>query len=83
MSYMRVSLPIVTGEETVTSWVNPTQSERHWRSTIVMAYHSSPHLAFQLTNRFKSLDVVSREVNRLVHSHPVAFVGIPDAAQVL
>ena len=35
------------GEDVVINWVNPTQSERHWRSTIIMAYHSSPHLAFQ------------------------------------
>ena len=47
-----------------------------------MAYHSSPHLAFQLANRFKNLDAVSKEVVRLVHSNPVAFVDIPDAAQV-
>lgn len=73
---------VILGEETVATWVNPTQSERNWRSTIVMAYHSSPHLAFQLTNRFKNLDTVSREVNRLVHSNPVAFVDTPDAAQV-
>jgi hypothetical protein len=73
---------LLPGEETVSTWVNPTQSERNWRSTIVMAYHSSPHLAFQLTNRFKNLDAVSKEVNRLVHSNPVAFVDIPDAAQV-
>ena len=73
---------MIPGEETVSTWVNPTQSERNWRSTIVMAYHSSPHLAFQLTNRFKNLDAVSKEVNRLVHSNPVAFVDIPDAAQV-
>lgn len=39
------------GEDVVINWVNPTQSERHWRSTIIMAYHSSPHLAFQFINR--------------------------------
>ena len=42
---------LVPGEEEVVSWVNPTQSERHWRSTIVMAYQASPHLAFHLINR--------------------------------
>jgi len=40
------------GEEVVMNWVNPTQSERNWRSTIVMTFHASPHLAFQLTNRY-------------------------------
>ena len=33
--------------------------------------------------RFKNLDVVIREVTRLIHTNPVAFTGIPDAAQVL
>ena len=32
--------------------------------------------------RLKNLDVVSREVDRLIRAHPVAFIDIPDAAQV-
>lgn len=47
------SLPELTvpNEDLVFNWTNPTQSDRHWRSTIVMAYNASPHLAFQLVNR--------------------------------
>lgn len=44
-------LSLCPGEEVVTGWANPTQSDRHWRSTIIMACHSSPHLAFQIMNR--------------------------------
>ena len=96
----------VPGEEEVTSWINPTQSDRHWRSTIVMAFQASPHLAFHMINRlghvighvinecghvinvcvvsrFRSLDVVTREVTRLVCSDPVLFHTIPEAAQLL
>ena len=140
-----ISLPDhhVPGEEEVTSWINPTQSDRHWRSTIVMAFQASPHLAFHMINRlghvighvinecghvmdhvinecghvighvinecghvmdhvinecghvighvinvcvvsrFRSLDVVTREVTRLVCSDPVPFHTIPEAAQLL
>ncbi len=41
----------VPNEEGVYSWNNPTQTDRHWRSTIAMAFNTSPHLAFQLVNR--------------------------------
>ena len=118
-----ISLPDhhVPGEEEVTSWINPTQSDRHWRSTIVMAFQASPHLAFHMINRlghvighvinecghvmdhvinecghvighvinvcvvsrFRSLDVVTRELTRLVCSDPVPFHTIPEAAQLL
>ena len=40
------------GEDTVLNWVSPIQSERHWRSTIIMAYHCSAHLAYQMINRY-------------------------------
>jgi phosphatidylinositol 4-kinase len=73
----------VPGEDEVHSWINPTQSERHWRSTIVMAYQASPHLAFHMINRFRSLEVVAKEVTRLVRSDPVPFHTIPGAAQLL
>lgn len=35
-----------------------------------------------LLRRFKNQDVVAKEVARLIHSDPVSFIDIPDAAQV-
>ena len=35
-----------------------------------------------LLRRFKTQDVVAKEVTRLIHSDPVSFIDIPDAAQV-
>ena len=32
--------------------------------------------------RFRNQDVVAKEVTRLIHSDPVSFIEIPDAAQV-
>ena len=49
----------VAGEEEVTGWINPTQSERHWRSTIVMASQASPHLAFHMINRSHDTHVIT------------------------
>ena len=44
----------------------------------------SPHPSLSsLLSRFRSLEVVSHEVTRLVHSDPVSFSTIPDAAQLL
>lgn len=48
---MSASSSLAVGEDVVLNWVNPIQTERHWRSTVIMACHTSPHLAFQLTNR--------------------------------
>ena len=46
----------VPNEEGVYSWSNPTQSDRHWRSTVAMAFNTSPHLAFQLVNRYNNFN---------------------------
>eukprot|EP00731_Ephydatia_muelleri_P032328 Em0023g835a len=74
---------VIPGEDEVNAWVNPTQSDRNWQSTVLMAYSASPHLAFQLMNRFSHLEYVVKEVNRLIHSEPVNFINIPEAAQHL
>ena len=34
-------------------------------------------------SRFRNQDVVGKEVARLIHSDPVSFIDIPEAAQVL
>eukprot|EP00731_Ephydatia_muelleri_P032323 Em0023g830a len=71
-----------SSEDEVNAWVNPTQSDRNWHSTVLMAYSASPHLAFQLMNWFSHLEYVVKEVNRLIHSEPVNFINIPEAAQM-
>ena len=45
---------------------------------VLMAVHvlSSPH-------RFSHLEFVVKEVTRLIHSEPVNFINIPEAAQVM
>jgi len=35
-----------------------------------------------ICSRFRNQDVVGKEVTRLIHSDPVSFIDIPDAAQV-
>ena len=48
----------------------------HETTTHVFSYVSS------LLSRFRNQDVVAKEVTRLIHSDPVSFIEIPDAAQV-
>ena len=46
-----ITISSASGEDGVVSWQNPTQSDRHWQSTVIMANQASPHLAFQLVHR--------------------------------
>ena len=52
------------------AWQNPTQSDRHWQSTVIMANQASPHLAFQLVHRCTAAALVSLLTTPL---HPLRF----------
>ena len=40
------------GEDNLQAWTNPTQTDRNWQNTVIMAYQSSPHLAFYVYYRY-------------------------------
>ena len=75
-------LPSPPGEESVTQWVCPFTTEKHWKAVVMKALQESPHLAVQLKDRLPGNEVVVKEVTSFVQQQPLAFITIPKALKV-